>query len=59
MNWNIAYIIVVSCIALQSIVRDLTKLITRLSKKAGREDRAARLAKTKKRVAGIYEEDDE
>lgn len=57
MSWTTVYIIIVSCIALQSIIRDITNLCWLLKTK--RKKRTVDIELIKKRVAGVYEDDDD
>lgn len=57
MSWTTAYLIIVSCIAFQSIVRDLIKLRSKLKVRSRRKERAVDIDRIKKRVAGVYEDE--
>lgn len=59
MSWTSAYLIIVSCVAFQGIVRDLIKLRSKLKERSGRKGRAVDIDRIKKRVAGVYEDDNE
>ena len=58
MSWTTVYIIIVSCIALQSIIRDIANLYWLLNKPK-RKKRTVDIDLIKKRVAGVYEDDDD
>ena len=59
MNWKTIYLIVISCIAFQGLIRDLIKLRSKLKERSGQEERIASLALVKKRAAGDYVDEDE
>lgn len=59
MSWTTAYLIIVSCVAFQGIVRDLIKLRSKLKVRSGQEERVKNLAEVKKRAAGDYADDGE
>lgn len=57
MDWKTIYLIAISCIALQSIIRDIANLCWLLNTK--RKKRTVDIDLIKKRVAGVYEDDDD